>query len=112
MYLSQAVLCIENCASMLVRRYVVGIQQVQFSKNSVLCMNELLKLMFCLAVVASTKGTGTVSHLSLVVKRSGLMVIPAVVYLVVNLISYPSLERINASVFTAISQLKVRILYC
>ena len=32
---------------------------------------------------------------------------PAVVYLVVNLISYPSLERINASVFTAISQLKV-----
>jgi len=70
-------------------------------------MNELLKLMFCLAVVASAKGTGTVSHLALVVKRSGLMVIPAVVYLVVNLISYPSLERINASVFTAISQLKV-----
>jgi hypothetical protein len=35
------------------------------------------------------------------------MAVPAVVYLVVNLISYPALERINASVFTAISQLKV-----
>ena len=35
------------------------------------------------------------------------MAVPTVVYLVVNLISYPALERINASVFTAISQLKV-----
>jgi len=35
------------------------------------------------------------------------MAVPAVVYLVVNLISYPALERINASVFTAVSQLKV-----
>ena len=35
------------------------------------------------------------------------MAVPAVVYLVVNLISYPALERISTSVFTAISQLKV-----
>jgi hypothetical protein len=42
-----------------------------------------------------------------VFSQSGPMFVPAVVYLIVNLISYPALERINASVFTAISQLKV-----
>jgi hypothetical protein len=49
---------------------------------------------------------GRRAHLKRVVLSSRPMAVPAVVYLVVNLISYPALERINASVFTAISQLK------
>ena len=106
----QIVLCIENCASMLARRYAVGVKHLHFSKNSVLCMNETLKMLFCIGVEALVKREKFFPHMRMVVKRSGLMFIPAVVYLVVNLISYPSLERINASVFTAISQLKVGML--
>ena len=50
---------------------------------------------------------GRRQHLKRVVLSSRPMAVPAVVYLIVNLVSYPALERINASVFTAISQLKV-----
>ena len=92
---------------MLTRRFAVGELHLQFSKNSVLCMNEFLKLVFSLAMCACKYEQNLFSHTVYVMRKSALMLLPAVVYLVVNLISYPSLERINASVFTAISQLKV-----
>jgi hypothetical protein len=93
---------------MLARRYAVGVLHQQFSKNSVLCMNELIKMLFSLAMCAPKYKANLGSHTVHVMRKSGLMLLPAVIYLVVNLISYPSLERINASVFTAISQLKVQ----
>lgn len=107
--LPQVVLCIENCASMLARRYAVGVLHLAFSKSSVLCVNELLKLLVSVGFVAAHPAHhGRLrAHMRAVVVQSAPMFVPAVVYLVVNLISYPALERINASVFTAISQLKV-----
>ena len=122
-----AILAVENTASMLARRYAVGVLKLQFSKNAVLAVNELMKLAFSVAMEAKrtregardgvsprrhsilgreTPG-GLRAHLRRVVRHSPRMAVPALVYLVVNLISYPALERINASVFTAISQLKV-----
>ena len=118
------ILAVENTASMLARRYAVGIIRLKFSKNAVLAVNELMKLAFCLFMTTrDTKVSGghphgaginkatrrrrARAHLRSVVAGSRPMAIPAVVYLVVNLISYPALERIDAAVFTAISQLKV-----
>jgi len=43
-------LTLENTASMLARRYAVGILQLDFSKNVVLCVNEFLKLLFSLGM--------------------------------------------------------------
>lgn len=111
-----AILAAENTASMLARRYAVGVIHLQFSKNAVLMMNEVLKLgfslVFVLAQPPNTRGGGRDhggrrKHLRRVLASSRPMAVPAVVYLIVNLVSYPALERINASVFTAISQLKV-----
>jgi drug/metabolite transporter (DMT)-like permease len=105
-------LTLENTASMLARRYAVGILQLDFSKNVVLCANEFMKLAFSIFMkyrkmdVRSLKGLRT--HVfKRVVKTATPMLVPAFVYLVVNLISYPSLQRVDASVFTAISNLKV-----
>ena len=124
-----AILACENTASMLARRYAVGVIKLQFSKNAVLAVNELMKLAFSVAMVAAQvreqkaqglsprgatfgrhgvdSGASLSAHLRRCAKHSPRMAVPAVVYLVVNLISYPALARINASVFTAISQLKV-----
>ena len=114
------ILAVENTASMLARRYAVGVIRLKFSKNAVLAVNELMKLAFCLfmatrdpqkhgggGINATTRRRRRRAHLRAVVAGSRPMAVPAVVYLAVNLISYPALERINASVFTAISQLKV-----
>ena len=122
-----AILAVENTASMLARRYAVGVLKLQFSKNAVLAVNELMKMAFSVAMEAKRiregardsisprrhpifgRGNpgGLLAHLRRVARHSPRMAVPALVYLVVNLISYPALEHINASVFTAISQLKV-----
>lgn len=122
-----AILAVENTASMLARRYAVGVLKLQFSKNAVLAVNELMKMAFSVAMEAKRiregardsvsprrhpilgRGNpkGLLAHLRRVARHSPRMAVPALVYLAVNLISYPALERINASVFTAISQLKV-----
>ena len=126
-----AVLAVENSASMLARRYAVGVIHLKFSKNAVLAVNEMMKLVFSIGMIWSQQASkkrgveatgkdhgadshsssssvgGMLAHLRRVVAGSRPMAVPAVVYLIVNLISYPALERINASVFTAISQLKV-----
>ena len=48
-----AILACENTASMLARRYAVGVIKLQFSKNAVLAVNELMKLAFSVAMVAA-----------------------------------------------------------
>ncbi|CAL6447165.1 unnamed protein product [Bathycoccus prasinos] len=103
---------LENTASMLARRYAVGILQLDFSKNVVLCVNEFLKLLFSLGMKYRKTDIKSFARLKShiferVVKTATPMLVPAFVYLVVNLISYPSLQRVDASVFTAISNLKV-----
>ena len=110
------VLMCENCASMLARRYAVGVLRLNFNKSSVLLVNETMKLF--VSVVATiyfppaqphppAEASHGVKKIKLVLQHSFKMAVPAAVYLIVNLISYPALERIDASVFTAISQLKV-----
>lgn len=92
---------------MLARRFVVGIVHQSFSKNAVLCANEIVKMMFSLVMTSRAHSSNLSRHLSSLIRTSPRMGVPALVYLVVNLISYPALARIDASTFTAISQLKV-----
>jgi drug/metabolite transporter (DMT)-like permease len=116
-------LCFENATSSMARRWVVGVRHIQFSKSTVLMANEAVKLIFSLIMTmrasraydpaspshtdGATKRTSVMSVLTRIVARSGKMIVPAVTYLIVNLISYPAIARIDASVFTAISQLKI-----
>ena len=104
-------LTLENTGSMLARRYAVGVLQLDFSKNVVLCANEFMKLAFSIFMKYRKMDVKIFAilkkHVEMVVKTATPMLMPAFVYLVVNLISYPSLQRVDASVFTAISNLKV-----
>ena len=54
MFLS--LLAVENTASMLARRYAVGVIHLKFSKNAVLAMNELMKMAFSIAMVVGLGG--------------------------------------------------------
>ena len=47
-----AILAVENTASMLARRYAVGVIKLQFSKNAVLAVNELMKMGFSVMMTA------------------------------------------------------------
>ena len=104
-------LTLENTGSMLARRYAVGVLQLDFSKNVVLCANEFMTLAFSIFMkyrkMDVKSFTRLKKHVEMVVKTATPMLVPGFVYLVVNLISYPSLQRVDASVFTAISNLKV-----
>ena len=73
-------------------------------------VNEMIKLTFSLAMTLTYFNDGRkqgLEKVAFILRKSLKMAVPAVIYLIVNLISYPALERIDASVFTAISQLKV-----
>jgi len=105
-------LTIENTLSMLCRRYAVGVLHLEFSKNSVLCVNEIIKMVFSIQMkkkkfISSSGREEKMNHVRFLVKESYSIAPIAVIYLIVNLISYPSLQRVDASVFTAISNLKV-----
>jgi UDP-sugar transporter A1/2/3 len=104
------VLALENSMSMLARRYATGVLKLQFNKNSVLMMNELIKMLFSVVMTLTIFNDGRrhgLTKIVFILRKSLKMAVPAVIYLIVNLISYPALERIDASVFTAVSQLKV-----
>ena len=103
-----AILAVENTASMLARRYAVGVIKLQFSKNAVLAVNELMKMGFSVMMTARHIQSSSTSprnfgargragalreHLRRVAKHSPRMAGPTVVYLVVNLLSYPCVAR-------------------
>ena len=116
-----AILAVENTASMLARLrrggHQAAVQQERGARgeradeDGIQRDDDGAPHPELLHVPAELRGEGRAGalreHLRRVAKHSPRMAVPTVVYLVVNLISYPALERINASVFTAISQLKV-----
>ncbi|CAM9337028.1 unnamed protein product [Ectocarpus sp. 4 AP-2014] len=106
------VLCLQNAVYTMHRRYSVGVLNETWSSSSVLMAGEVIKLVFStvmtLADSGSTSAEGTgVRKLTWLVRASPPMCIPAVVFFVMNLLSYVSLKRVDASTFTVCAQMKI-----
>lgn len=89
----------------------VGVLNETWSSSSVLMAGEVIKLVFStvmtLADSGSTSAEGTgVRKLAWLVRASPPMCIPAVVFFVMNLLSYVSLKRVDASTFTVCAQVR------
>lgn len=94
---------------LVVLHYSVGVLEEKYTSSSVLMMGEVIKLVFSIAMTlldssaSSAQGTGLVK-LWWLLQASLPMAVPAVIFWVMNLLSYVSLRRIDASTFTVCAQ--------
>lgn len=123
-------LTLQNSSYTLLRRYSSGVLHEQATSQSILAVGEILKGAFCAVMVfrgnegrcgkRETTGdthdeglTRAPSDKSLcriskkLIMTSGPMVVPAVIFLAMNLLSFVALRRISASAFTLIQQSKI-----
>lgn len=87
----------------------VGVRGETWSSSSVLMMGEVIKLVFSVFMTLADKGPTSAEGSGLykllwLVRASGPMVVPAVVFWLMNLLSYVSLKRVDASTFTVCAQ--------
>ncbi|CAN0595035.1 unnamed protein product, partial [Laminaria digitata] len=86
-----------------------GVLGETWSKSSVLMMGEVIKLVFSMFMTladtgaSSADGTGG-AKLWWLVRASPPMAVPAVVFWLMNLLSYVSLDRVDATTFTVCAQ--------
>jgi len=102
-------LALVDCAITIARRVALAIDGVVIHRSAVLLVNEVLKLTFSFVCVASKKNPerSPRAYFASFMYGSFQLFPICLLYLLANLISYTALRRIPASVFAAISQLKV-----
>jgi len=113
-------LALQNSSYALLRRYSRGVVKETYSASSVLCVSELLKFVVsALLLEAPNKKTHAagqryaslfedrIGAVSGVLQTSAPMIVPAVAYLLMNMISFVALQHIDATVFTMVTQLKI-----
>lgn len=106
-------LCFQNSGHALLTRYSRGILKEQYSATEVVFVGEIIKLIFSgYFVLRSTDdadlqlGHGPMKLLGLI-QHSQPIIVLVVLYSVSNVISYFALGRVEASVYTVLSQLKI-----
>ena len=112
--LKLAILCavtLQNAGYALVRRYSRGFLREAYSASSALFVMEMVKLVIsAVQVVVSDApsdvpdGSPLVKYLHLI-RHSAKMAVPAVIYLVMNILGFLSLAHIDASTFAIVSQM-------
>jgi len=102
-------LAVVDCVITIARRVAVGLQSATFHQSNVLLLNEIIKLVFCCVQVflSMRKGESARTRIRQLLSGSIYMIPVCVLYLIANIVSYPSLQRVPANVFAALSQLKV-----
>jgi len=104
---------LQNSGYALLRGYSRGTLKERYSSSSVLLAMELVKLVFCgWKVVTSDAPSDTPAGSPLakyahLLRRSLKMAVPALIYLLMNILSFVALGRIDAATFSIVSQLKV-----
>lgn len=108
------VLCLlvaQNAAYALTRRYAQGVLKEHASPSSMLLFGEVIKLAlsmyFIKFVPGSTSALPDQPVIVYLMRNSGAMVVPALIYLAMNLLSFMSLQRIDAGTFTLFAQCKL-----
>jgi hypothetical protein len=105
-------LCMQNSAYTLARRYGSGVLKEAASSQSILAVGEIMKLLFSVAMIRRQQaGAEAAESLAAAARRlvtSSLpMAVPALIFLAMNLLSFVALRRISASAFTLIQQGKI-----
>jgi len=104
---------LQNSSYALVRRYSRGTLNEQYSANTVLIVMEITKLVFSMFQIVTSdldsdvpEGPTAFKFLYLI-QHSLTMLVPAALYLAMNILGFVALGRIDAGTFTVIAQMKV-----
>lgn len=118
-YVFLVLVCLQNSAYTVLRRYSRGILQEKYSPSSVLAVSELLKFFVAAALVEGPNGAaqqvseglhstaGRRAAVLHAVRHSRPMAVPAAAYMIMNVLSFLAISRIDATVFAMIAQLKI-----
>ena len=105
-------LCLQNACYTLVRKYSTKYEDV--SAKEILIVSEVIKIAFSVymilhesdSAVSDSQGTG-INKLFWLVKNSSKMLILALIYGAMNILSFVALQYIGAGEFTICAQLKI-----
>lgn len=105
---------LQNTGYALVRRYSKGYLMERYSTSSALLAMELVKLALSMFQIVFSglasdvpEGTALSKYLFLI-GHSWKMLVPAVIYLVMNILGFVALGHLDASTFSIIAQMKAR----
>mmetsp|Transcript_20501 Transcript_20501/g.56582 ORF Transcript_20501/g.56582 Transcript_20501/m.56582 type:complete len:532 (+) Transcript_20501:71-1666(+) len=105
------VLCLQNSLFTVLRRYSHGVLQETASKYEVLLLGEIIKIVFSAWMIHGTfRGESFAEcqkHLVYVASNGGKMVVLAIIYGMMNILSFVSLRNIGAGMFTIFAQCKI-----
>ena len=103
-------LCAQNCMYALLRKYSTKYENVSYKE--ILFISEVIKIIFAIYMIlygnetSDAEGQG-LSKLFWLVKKSKKMLILAMIYAAMNILSFIALEYIGAGEFTICAQLKI-----
>ena len=104
---------LQNTAYALARRYSRGHLRETYSTSSVLLVMEAVKGLLSMGMIVyggapSDVPTGSaLSKYVYLIRRSQKMMVPAVIYLIMNILGFVALGHIDAATFSIIAQMKV-----
>lgn len=119
------ILCFQNSMFTLLRRYSQGVLKEAYSKYEVLLVGEVIKMVFSALMIAQSlpnkttnsssssptpSTTTTISfkqHLRYIIRHSHKMLVLALIYGAMNILSFVSLRNIGAGMFTIFAQCKI-----
>ena len=106
-------LCCQNSGHALLSRYSQGILKEKYSVTEVVFVGELVKLLFSGYFVVTTSdeldsimGTGSRKLLWLITHSRSIIIL-VILYSTANIMSYFALSKVEAAVYTVLSQLKI-----
>ena len=104
---------LQNTSYALVRRYSRGHLQEKYSTSSALLAMELVKLLLSMHQVicgghpSDVPEGSALSKFGYLIGHSWKMLVPAVIYLVMNILGFLALGHLDASTFSIVAQMKV-----
>lgn len=104
---------LQNTAYALARRYSRGHLRETYSTSSVLLVMEAVKLILSMGMIvyagspSDVPSGSALSKYVFLIRRSQKMMVPAVIYLVMNILGFVALGHIDAATFSIIAQMKV-----
>mmetsp|Transcript_39 Transcript_39/g.191 ORF Transcript_39/g.191 Transcript_39/m.191 type:complete len:426 (-) Transcript_39:123-1400(-) len=121
------ILCLQNSMFTLLRRYSQGVLKEMYSKYEVLLAGEMIKMVFSAWMIYGTftqqlnnkqEGVSPTSggipisdsfqkHLMYIISKSQKMLVLAMIYGAMNILSFVSLRNIGAGMFTIFAQCKI-----
>lgn len=101
------ILCMQSSIYSILGSYSGVYLKEMWSKSSMLMMAEIIKIVISLIMIIREYKYESIRNIYISVKESLPMVIPAILFWVMNQLGLSSLDRLDATTFMACNQLKV-----